>query len=191
MTTASRSAPWTAALNSTAEPSSAFLNELGQAGCEIQSWASPAGTDASAAVAEPRSTEVPDALINVLSASSGDPLESAATERIEEFVNRNLTHLLVTCQNFGRAMLQRGSGVIVTVLVGDEADALSMVTDRAATGLMRVFGVEWAAQGVRTVTVSPAGIPGPERDEAVARAVAYLASDGASFVTASELVVGG
>jgi NAD(P)-dependent dehydrogenase (short-subunit alcohol dehydrogenase family) len=183
-------ATWTAVLSFLSGPSSSLIAELEHAGCEHQTLDLGPSFGLAEQLADQLGPDMPKVLINVLASTEPSLLESAANDQIEDAVDRNLTRLLIVCQQAGREMLDRREGVIVTVLAGDEDDELSAVTDRAATGLMRVLGVEWAPQGVRVMTIQPVGPASPSRDGAVARAVAFLASEEASFVTASELVVG-
>lgn len=135
-------------------------------------------------------TRPPAVLVNLLTAGT----RPAAPEDLEldawnAQLTAQVTRSLRSAQLVGRVMRRRGSGVIVTVLAGRPEDAISAITDRAVVGLMRVLGVEWGPAGVRVVTVAPEGDPGPERDAAVADAVAFLAGARASYVTASEVPV--
>jgi NAD(P)-dependent dehydrogenase (short-subunit alcohol dehydrogenase family) len=181
---------WNAALSVLSQSPGSLISELERTGCRLQPLDLGPSSRLPDQLAEQLGPDMPHVLINVLGSGSADALESATNDDIEALVDGNLTRLLLVCQQAGRQMLGRGAGVIITVLAGDEDNELSAVTDRAAMGLMRVLGVEWAAEGVRVMTIQPSGPASVSRDGAIARSVAFLGSDDASFVTASELVVG-
>lgn len=134
----------------------------------------------------------PAVVVNVLSPVDGPvpAAEDVVSERWQRAVDATLTRTLVACQVLGRAMVDAGRGTIVSVLAGSPGDLVSTVADNGVVGLMRVLAVEWAAAGVRVATVAPAGPPSQPRDLEVARAVAFLGSAEAGYVTGTELVVG-
>jgi NAD(P)-dependent dehydrogenase (short-subunit alcohol dehydrogenase family) len=75
----------------------------------------------------------------------------------------NLTGPFLTCREFGKAMLEAGSGSIVNV---SSVAGLLGVGDRAAynaskhglVGLTRTLAAEWGARGVRANAVCPGGV---------------------------------
>lgn len=136
-------------------------------------------------------------------------------------IDLDLTAAWVGCQEAGRHMTAAGRGVIVNVssVAGHTAlpqRAAYCAAKHGLVGLTKVLATEWAPHGVRVVSVDPAFVLTPlvrqsmadggfaARDvegrtplgrlgEAVevARAVRFLASDAASYVTGAQLMVDG
>ena len=134
-------------------------------------------------------------------------------------IDTNLTGTLRSCQVFGREMVKRRSGRVITIasltsFLGMFEVAAYAASKSGVAGLTRSLAVEWAAHGVtvnailpgvfktelnRALLESPRGqeflMRTPMRrfgrlDELVGAAV-YLASDAASFVTGHLLAVDG
>jgi NAD(P)-dependent dehydrogenase (short-subunit alcohol dehydrogenase family) len=133
----------------------------------------------------------------------------------------DLTATFAGCQVAGRHMVAAGSGVIVNVssVAGHTAlpqRAAYCAAKHGVVGLTKVLAAEWAPHGVRVVSVDPAFVMTPlvrqtmadgrfaEEDilartplgrlgqaPEVARAVRFLASDAASYVTGAQLMVDG
>ncbi|GAB4083122.1 SDR family oxidoreductase [Modestobacter muralis] len=130
-------------------------------------------------------------------------------------VNVRAPHVLVG--ELAPAMVERGSGVVVTIgswmaSVGSPFGAMYTATKAAAEQLTRAWAAEFGPRGVRVNTVAP-GVtltPGNEaaravldamtattpagvvvRPEDVARGVLYLASDDAAMVHGTTLYVDG
>lgn len=140
---------------------------------------------------------------------SDDDLDAALA------VNVRAPHVLTAA--LVPAMAAAGHGTVVTIgswmaLVGSPIVGLSSATKAAQEQLTRSWAAEFGPRGVRCVTVSPgvtrmpvddgssdvldriaAGTPAgtPVRPEAIARAVACLASDEADFVHGATLAVDG
>jgi NAD(P)-dependent dehydrogenase (short-subunit alcohol dehydrogenase family) len=141
---------------------------------------------------------------------SPDPVpqgSSAATDYVSEVAAR--------CRLAASRMIPRGSGVIVNVtsvlgMVHELGTSQVSIQAAGILGLTRTLGVDLAAEGVRVVAIAYAGISGAgdepigmmpgipriplgrygqPRD--VSEAVAFLASDDASFITAETLIVDG
>ena len=137
-----------------------------------------------------------------------------------EILETNLTGTLRGCQVFGRHMLERGHGRIVNVASLNSFVALHEVAAYGASkagvaALTRSLAVEWGARGVSVNAIAPGifrtdlnaelldGTPrGHElllrtpmkrfgRIEELAGAVVFLASDAASYVNGTILVVDG
>jgi 3-oxoacyl-[acyl-carrier protein] reductase len=118
-------------------------------------------------------------------------------------------------------MLPAGRGVIVNMgsvfaATGMPRRAAYAASKHAVVGLTKALAVEWAPRGIRVVAIDPAYIR-TALDDAdqraggytdadierrtpmgryaepteIARAVAFLASDAASFITGSEIAVDG
>lgn len=131
----------------------------------------------------------------------------------------NLKSAFLCSRGFGRLMLDRRSGCIVNI--GSSAATLPnssaayAISKAALLALSRQVAVEWGPRGVRSNVVSPGFIRTPLSEhfyadnetrtmreltvplrrigtvEDVARVVAFLASDAASYINGQELIVDG
>ena len=132
----------------------------------------------------------------------------------------NLTGTLRACQVFGRHMVARGYGRIINIasltsFLGMHEVAAYAASKAGVAGLTRSLAVEWAPHNVLVNAIAPGVfrtslnaelLDGTERgrelllrtpmgrfgrDEELAGAAVFLASDAASFVTGHILVVDG
>jgi NAD(P)-dependent dehydrogenase (short-subunit alcohol dehydrogenase family) len=162
-----------------------------------------------------------DVLVNNAGAGFVAPSEELAEADWRRVIEVDLTAPFLCSQAAARHMLAGAGGVIVNVAsvlahTGMAGRAAYASAKHGLIGLTRVLGVEWAARGIRCVAVSPgyvatellaenmrrggfgeddisrrtpAGRLASPRE--VAQVVAFLASDAASYVTASDVLVDG
>jgi 3-oxoacyl-[acyl-carrier protein] reductase len=162
-----------------------------------------------------------DVLVNNAGIGAVAPTETLSLERWSRVLAVNLTGPLLCSQAVGRHMLEAGRGVIINIgsifsETGIPMRAAYAASKHGLLGLTRVLAVEWASRGVRVVTVEPAYVRTglDDQDQAdggysagdivgrtplgryadpreIAAAVAFLASDEASFITGSSIAVDG
>src|SRR5262249_16852893 len=133
----------------------------------------------------------------------------------------NLTAPVLCSQAFARRKSETKGGVVINISsayghVGAPKRAAYCSTKWALIGLTKVLAVEWAELGIRVLSVDP-GVVATEfvtrnlasgaftitdvedhtplgrlgQPEEIARVIVFLASDAASFVTGSNVVVDG
>jgi 3-oxoacyl-[acyl-carrier protein] reductase len=162
-----------------------------------------------------------DVLVNNAGVGAVGPSEELAFDVWSRTLAINLTGTFLCAQAAARHMLPAGRGVIVNIgslfaTTGMPLRAAYAASKHGVVGLTKVLATEWASRGLRVVAVDPAYVRTAlddtdqrvggytEADIArrtpmgrfaepaeVARVVAFLASDAASFVTGSEVAVDG
>jgi 3-oxoacyl-[acyl-carrier protein] reductase len=162
-----------------------------------------------------------DVLVNNAGVGAVAPSEELSPEVWSRTIAINLTGTFLCSQAAARHMLPAGRGVIVNIGSVFAATGMPMRAAYAASkhgvvGLTKVLATEWATRGIRVVAVDPAYVR-TALDDAdqraggytaedierrtpigryaepteIARVVAFLASDDASFITGSEVAVDG
>jgi NAD(P)-dependent dehydrogenase (short-subunit alcohol dehydrogenase family) len=163
----------------------------------------------------------PSVLVNNAGINRVEPAEELDEADWNAVLDVNLTGALRCCQIVGRRMLEAGRGSIVnvasiTALTGMPGRASYCASKAGLLGLTRALAVEWAGRGVRVNAVCPGYTATPLVQNAIqqgllsepgvrartpwgrlaepaeiARAVTFLASSDASYVTGQTLVVDG
>lgn len=161
-----------------------------------------------------------DILVNNAGILRPGDLETISIADWDAMMNINLTGYLRCAQAFAKPMLASGKGAVVHIasIAASQPQAASGAYSpgkAAICMLSRQLAFEWGPKGVRSNVVSPGLVRTPlseafyqapgvlerrseaiplgriARSEDIAEAVAFLASDRASYVTGQEIVVDG
>jgi NAD(P)-dependent dehydrogenase (short-subunit alcohol dehydrogenase family) len=160
-----------------------------------------------------------DILVNGAGINSPTPFFDIPEEEFDRILTVNLKGLMLSCQVFGRHMVERGSGSIINLGSASGLTPLSRVFTYSASkaavhNLSKNLAREWAARGVRVNILVPGFFPAeqnrkvlnPERvaqimgktpmkrfgePQELVGATLLLASDAGSFITGAEIVVDG
>jgi NAD(P)-dependent dehydrogenase (short-subunit alcohol dehydrogenase family) len=120
-------------------------------------------------------------LVNNAGISTIVPAEETTLEDWNRTLAVNLTGPFLMCREFGKGMLERGSGSIVKV---SSVAGLLGISDRAAynaskhglIGLTRTLAAEWGGRGIRVNAVCPGWVK-TEMDEEDQGAGGYTDAD--------------
>ena len=122
-----------------------------------------------------------DALVNNAGISFITPAEETSVEGFRRVLEVNLVGPFLMCREFGKVMLEQGSGSIVNI---SSIAGLFGVSDRVAynsskhgvIGLTRTLAAEWGGHGVRVNAVCPGWVK-TEMDEKDSGSGAYTSAD--------------
>lgn len=162
-----------------------------------------------------------DVLVNCAGAGQVADSETLAAADWRRIIELDLTAPFLCAQAAARTMLVAGRGVIVNVSsltghVGLARRAAYTAAKHGLEGMTKTLAAEWGRRGVRVVSVAPGYVETPllaqtmaaggftvedvaartplgrlAEPEEVARVVAFVASDAASYVTGSSVLVDG
>ena len=148
------------------------------------------------------------------------PAETMAPDLFDRVLGVNLRGVFLTCQAFGRPMLEQGSGSLVAISSMSGNHVVNVPQRQCAynaskagvSALVRSLAVEWGPRGVRTNAIAPGYVNTPllaakkhqfdgwlaqtplgrmaEPDE-IAGTIAFLLSDEARYYCGSALLVDG
>lgn len=155
-------------------------------------------------------------LVNNAGILDTTPILDTTDAQFDRLINVNLRGAFLGIRTVGRAMVEQGGGAIVnigSVVATNPMETLGVysATKGAIASLTRVAAMELGPKGVRVCVVRPGSIAtpmgGPAVEEGlfpralalgrigraseVADAVAFAASDRASYITGTEIIVDG
>ncbi len=161
-----------------------------------------------------------DVLVLTAATNVRKPVLDYSAEEFDRVIQLNLRGTFHAVRAFAPAMAERGSGSIIAMssiraLAVEPGQGVYAATKAGMVQLLRALAAELGPQGVRVNAVAPGVVETPlteqiradaqwgrayaqksalgrwARPEELVGAVAYLASDAASFVTGSQLLVDG
>jgi 3alpha(or 20beta)-hydroxysteroid dehydrogenase len=161
-----------------------------------------------------------DILLNNAAMVGMWPIEEMDVEKARAVVDTNVFGALLGAKNVAKAMREAGRGVIINVssltgVIGMNGLSAYSASKWAVRGITRSLALEFGPAGIRVCTIVPGGINTPMNNPGtatieqlnkgykhvplqrigepieVARASLFLASDDASYITGTELIVDG
>jgi NAD(P)-dependent dehydrogenase (short-subunit alcohol dehydrogenase family) len=162
-----------------------------------------------------------DVLVNNAGGTLRRAALDVTPEEWSQVIDANLRGTFFMTQAFGRRLVSRGcGGCVINIgsthgLVGFAGRSVYGISKAGITQLSRLLAIEWAEHGIRVNTVAPGTVETPSRTQAlaepelrdamiariparrfatpeeVAGAVSYLASQEASYITGSTLLLDG
>ena len=161
-----------------------------------------------------------DVLVNNAGALVAKPLLETSEDEARKLIDTDFLGVLLLTQHFGRRMVERRRGVIVSVgsqtaFCGGENRGIYAAAKAAISQLTRSAAVEWGPYGVRVVCLAPGrsitrmtqqtASPGWTGDRGLARVplgrwgsaqeiadlIVFLASDAAAYITGETLIADG
>jgi NAD(P)-dependent dehydrogenase (short-subunit alcohol dehydrogenase family) len=156
-----------------------------------------------------------DVLVNNAGIGDTEPIEVTTTDTWDKVVAVTQTSVFLGMKAAAEALKQSGHGAVVNVssmygLVGSGVSPAYHAAKGAVRLLTKTTALGWATAGVRVNSVHPGYIDTPilgdtdrealvgatpmarlGRPEEIAAAIAFLASDDASFATGAELLIDG
>jgi len=105
-------------------------------------------------------------LVACAGVSGAMPSADLSLEELDRVMSVNTTGVFLTCQAFGRKMLERKEGSIVAMSsigsFGGQAARLPYVTSKfAVNGIVKTLAVEWARHNVRVNAIAPTFVDTP------------------------------
>ena len=202
-----------------------YALDLEPAGGQVGTFVSCDVTDAESVEAAARKVVETAGRVDGLVAGAGIaeddvPAEVMDLATFDRVIGVNLRGVFLTCQTFGRRMLERGAGRIVAIssmsgnhIVNEPQRQCAYNASKAGvSALVRSLAAEWGPRGVRVNAVSPGYVDTPltarktalheqwrertvlrrfARPSEIAAAVGYLLSDDAAFCCGTELLIDG
>jgi 3-oxoacyl-[acyl-carrier protein] reductase len=158
-------------------------------------------------------------LVTCAGITRSGPADSMSLENFRSVIDINLAGTFLSCQAFGKPMLARGQGAIVTISsasgLGGQSGRVNYVASKwAVIGLTKALAIEWGNRGVRVNSVAPgpintalyAKVPEKFRENVirqrtplkraaepveVANVILFLLSENASYINGSIVSVDG
>lgn len=161
-----------------------------------------------------------DGLIASAGISGAGKAEHLSENEWNQVLGTNATGMLISCQEVGRRMIERGKGSIVAIgsidgVSGHPGRAHYVASKFAVTGLVKNLALEWGRHGIRVNCIAPNLVDTPllrrgmpqaflenvvvdrtpmgriARPEEIASAALMLLSDASSYITGVVLPVDG